>query len=88
MNKKELIATMAEMAGLKKVEAEKALNAFIEAVTDALATGDRVRIVGFGTFYVTKRAERKGRNPRTGEEIRIPARKVVKFKGSKGLFDG
>jgi len=87
MNKKQLIAAMAEIAEIKKVEAERALNAFIEAVTEALASGDKVRIVGFGTFYVTERAERKGRNPRTGEEMTIPARKVVKFRGSKGLLD-
>lgn len=80
MNKKELIAT--------KVEAERALNAFIEAVIDALASGERVRIVRFGTFYVTERAERKGRNPRTGEKMTIPTRKVVKFRSSKGLLDG
>ena len=88
MNKKELIATMAEIAEMKKVEAERALNAFTEAVTEALASGDKVRIAGFGSFYVTERAERKGRNPRTGEEMTIPARKVVKFRGSKGLLDG
>jgi len=86
MNKKELIASIAEIAEIKKVEAEKALNAFIEVVTEALSEGERVKIVGFGTFYVTERAERSGRNPRTGEEIRIPAKKVVKFKQSKNLL--
>ena len=87
MNKKELIAAMAEIAKIKKVEAERALNAFIEVVTEALSEGERVKIVGFGTFYVTECAERRGRNPRTGEEIRIPARKVVKFRGAKGLLE-
>jgi len=88
MNKKELIEAIAKTARLKKVEAERALNAFIKAVMGALANGDKVRIAGFGTFYVIERAERKGRNPRTGEEITIPTKKVVKFRGSKGLLDG
>jgi len=86
MNKKELIAAMAEIAEIKKVEAERALNAFMEAVTDALRQGDKVKLVGFGTFFVAKRAEREGLNPRTGEKIKIPARKVVKFKQAKNLF--
>ncbi len=84
MNKAELVAKMAEIADLPKVTAEKALNAFMEAVTEALKEGDKVTLVGFGTFSVSQRAERMGRNPRTGEQIKIPARKVVKFKpGSK-----
>jgi len=86
MNKKDLIDAMAEIANMKKVEAERALNALMEAVTEALASGEKVRIAGFESFYVTERAERRGRNPRTGEEITIPAKKVVKFKQSKNLF--
>ncbi len=80
MNKAELVSRMAEISGMTKAAAEKALNAFMEAVGEALKKGDKVTLVGFGTFMVTKRAARKGRNPRTGEEIKIPARKVVKFK--------
>ena len=84
MNKAELVNKMAEIADLPKVTAEKSLNAFMEAVTEALKAGDKVTLVGFGTFMVVERAERMGRNPRTGEQIKIPARKVVKFKpGSK-----
>lgn len=86
MNKKELIAMMSEIADLPKVTAQKALNAFIEAVSEALRVGDKVRLVGFGTFYVVQRGERRGTNPRTGEPIKIPARKAVKFKQAKGLL--
>lgn len=84
MNKAELVNRMAEIAEIPKVTAEKALNAFIEAVTEALQAGEKVTLVGFGTFMIQKRAARVGRNPRTGEQIKIPARKVIKFKpGSK-----
>ncbi|WP_022852543.1 HU family DNA-binding protein [Thermodesulfatator atlanticus] len=84
MNKAELVNRMAEIANLPKTTAEKALNAFMEAVTESLKNGEKVTLVGFGTFMVVERAERMGRNPRTGEQIKIPARKVVKFKpGSK-----
>ncbi len=84
MNKAELVAKMAEISELPKVTVEKALNAFMEAVTEALKEGDKVTLVGFGTFSVSQRAERMGRNPRTGEQIKIPSRKMVKFKpGSK-----
>ncbi len=84
MNKAELVAKMAEISELPKVTVEKALNAFMEAVTEALKEGDKVTLVGFGTFIVSQRAERMGRNPRTGEQIKIPSRKMVKFKpGSK-----
>jgi len=85
MNKKELIMTMAEIADLPRVTAEKALNAFIEAVTEALKEGDKVTLVGFGTFSVSQRAERMVRNPRSGEKMKIPARKVVKFKPARKL---
>ncbi len=85
MNKAELVARMAAISGMTKAASEKALNAFIEAVTEALEKDDKVTLVGFGTFMVTERAARKGRNPRTGEEINIPARRVVKFKPGSTL---
>ncbi|RUM87857.1 MAG: DNA-binding protein [Thermodesulfatator sp.] len=85
MNKAELVSKIAALSGLTKANAEKALNAFVEAVTEALQKGEKVTLVGFGTFMVTQRAARKGRNPRTGEEIKIPARKVVKFKPGNNL---
>lgn len=80
MNKQELIAAIAEESGLTKVDAKKALDGFIEATTKSLKKGDRVALVGFGSFSVSKRAARKGRNPQTGKEIKIAAKKVVKFK--------
>ncbi len=84
MTKADLVAKMADDAGITKAAAEKALNSFIDAVTSTLAKGDKVTLVGFGTFSVAERAQREGRNPRTGETITIPASKVVKFKaGSK-----
>lgn len=87
MTKGELVDAIAGGAGLTKVDAEKALNAFTEAVTKALKKGDSVGLVGFGTFSVSKRKARKGRNPQTGKEINIPAAKVPKFKAGKGLKD-
>lgn len=87
MTKGELVDAMAGAAGITKVDAEKALNAFTEAVTKALKKGDSVGLVGFGTFSVSKRKARKGRNPQTGKEINIPAAKVPKFKAGKGLKD-
>ncbi|MBS4061655.1 MAG: HU family DNA-binding protein [Bacteroidetes bacterium] len=80
MNKAELIDAMAAEANLTKVEAKKALDAFIGATSSALKEGDKVTLVGFGTFSVSGRSERKGRNPQTGAEINIAAKKVVKFK--------
>jgi len=80
MNKVELVAKIAEKSELTKKDAEKALNAFVDAVQEALKQGDKVQLVGFGTFEVRERAERKGRNPQTGEEITIPATKVPAFK--------
>ncbi len=80
MNKTELIEAMASKAGLTKADAKKALNAFMEATTEALSKDDKVALVGFGSFSVTTRAARTGRNPRTGKEMNIPAKKVVKFK--------
>lgn len=85
MNKTELIASMAEKSELSKKDSEKALNAFIESVEQALAEGDKIQLVGFGTFEVRDRAERKGRNPQTKEEIIIPATKAPVFKVGKNL---
>ncbi len=87
MNKTELIAAMAEETGLKKSEAEKALKAFVDIVTSALEKGDKIQLVGFGTFEVAERAAREGRNPRTKTAIHIPASKAPKFKAGKALKD-
>ena len=85
MNKAQLIDAMAASAKITKVDAKKALDGFIAATTKALKGGDRVALVGFGSFSVTKRAARKGRNPRTGKVISIAAKKVVKFKAGAEL---
>jgi DNA-binding protein HU-beta len=85
MNKAELIDAMAAGAGISKADAKKSLDAFIGATTGALKKGDRVALVGFGSFSVSKRAARKGRNPQTGKEINIAAKKVVKFKAGAEL---
>ena len=85
MTKAELISAVAEKAGLKKVEAEKAVAAFIASVTVALKKGDKLSLVGFGTFTTAKRAARKGQNPQTGKKINIPAATVPKFKPGKTL---
>lgn len=85
MNKNELISNIADEAGLTKGAATKAVDAFIMAVTDSLANGEDVRLVGFGTFSVAKRAAKTGRNPRTGATIQIKARKLAKFKAGKTL---
>lgn len=87
MTKAELVAKMADVAGITKGTAEKALNSFVAAVGDALASGDKITLVGFGTFDVAERAKREGRNPRTGEAITIPAGKVVRFKAGNKLKD-
>lgn len=87
MNKAELIDAMASESGLTKADAKKALDAFITATTGSLKKGDRVALVGFGSFSVSSREERKGRNPQTGKEIVIPAKKVVKFKAGAELAD-
>ena len=87
MNKAQLIDAMAENAGLTKADAKKALDAFTEATTGALKGGDRVALIGFGTFSVAERGARTGRNPQTGKEIKIPAKKVVKFKAGADLAD-
>ena len=80
MNKSELIAAIAAKTGETKKDAEATLNAFIDVVTEALVKGDKVQLVGFGSFEVRKRAARKGRNPQTKEEIKIPASKAPVFK--------
>ncbi|MDR4989218.1 MAG: HU family DNA-binding protein [Bacteroidales bacterium] len=87
MNKAELIDAIASKANLTKADAKRALDAFIGATTDALKKGDRVALVGFGSFSVAKRDARKGRNPQSGVEITIPAKKVVKFKAGAELAD-
>jgi DNA-binding protein HU-beta len=87
MNKNELISYISEASKLSKADAGKAVDAFIEAVSTALRKKDEVRLVGFGTFYVSKRAATKGRNPRTGEEIAIAASLQPKFKPGKSLKD-
>jgi len=87
MNKSDLIAAIAAKTGDTKKDAEVALNAFVEAVTKSLVKGDKVQLVGFGTFEVRKRAARKGRNPQTKEEIKIPASKAPVFKAGKALKD-
>jgi DNA-binding protein HU-beta len=85
MTKAELISAVAEKSGLKKVDAEKAVAAFIASVTTALKKGDKLSLVGFGTFSTAKRAARKGQNPQTGKKINIPAATVPKFKPGKTL---
>lgn len=80
MNKSDLINQIAEDASLTKAQAQAALNSFLNASSKALQTGDKVILVGFGTFSVSERAARTGRNPQTGKEIKISAKKVVKFK--------
>ena len=85
MNKAELIAAIAAKTGETKKTAEKLVNAFVETVTEALTEGDKVQLVGFGSFEVRKRAARKGRNPQTKEEIKIPASKAPVFKAGKAL---
>ena len=87
MNKVELIASVAEKAELTKKDAEKAVAAVLESVEEALAGGDKVQLVGFGTFTISKRAARTGRNPQTGATIKIAASKAPKFRPGKSLKD-
>ena len=87
MNKSELVEKVAHGAGISKAAAGNAIDAFVQSISDALAKGDQVTLVGFGTFSVAERAGRKGRNPRTGEEIQINASKTPKFKAGKTLKD-
>ena len=87
MNKTELIAAIAEKAEISKKDSEKALKAFIDVVTEQLKNDDKVQLVGFGTFEVSKRAAREGRNPQTGQTMKIAACKAPKFKAVKALKD-
>lgn len=87
MNKTELVAAMAEAAGLKKTQAEAALKALTDTVAAELKKGEKVQLVGFGTFEVSERAARTGKNPQTGAEVKIPASKAPKFKAGKALKD-
>jgi DNA-binding protein HU-beta len=85
MNKNELVAAIAEKTDLKKADAEKALKAFTEVVADELKKGEKIQLVGFGTFEVVEKPAREGRNPRTGETMKIAASKAPKFKAGKAL---
>ena len=87
MNKTELIAALAEQAEISKKDAEKALKAFVDVVTEKLKEGEKVQLVGFGTFEVSERAAREGRNPQTGKTMKIAACKAPKFKAGKALKD-
>lgn len=87
MNKNDLVAVVADNAGLSKADAAKAVDAVVDGITDALKAGDDVRLVGFGTFLVSRRSASTGRNPRTGATIQIPASNQPKFKAGKGLKD-
>jgi DNA-binding protein HU-beta len=87
MTKSELIDAIAEKAGLSKADASKALSATLESVTDALKAGEKVALIGFGTFSVSLRAARTGKNPQTGEALAIPASKAAKFKAGQKLKD-
>ena len=87
MNKKELVDSIAEKAKINKADAENALNAAVEAIADCLQKGDKITLVGFGTFSVSTREARQGRNPQNGEAITIPAKKTVKFKSGSKLAE-
>ena len=87
MTKSDLIATVAGSTGLTKKDTEKVISGFLTAVTDALVSGDKVQVVGFGTFEVRDRKEREGRNPKTNEIVKIEARRVPKFRPGKSMKD-
>ena len=87
MNKMELVAAMADNAGISKKDAEKALKAFTDVVASELKSGNKIQLVGFGTFEVSERAAREGRNPQTGKTMKIAASKAPKFKACKALKD-
>lgn len=87
MNKTELVSSVAEKAGITKKDADRVINALFSTIEEALVKGDKVQLVGFGTFEVRERAARTGRNPQTGAEIQIPATKVPAFKPGKALKD-
>jgi DNA-binding protein HU-beta len=88
MNKSDLINKVAEVSELSKKDATKAVEAVFDAISEALQSGDKVQLVGFGNFEVRERSARKGRNPQTGEEIEIPSSKIPAFKPGKALKDG
>lgn len=85
MNKTDLVAAIAENAAITKADASRALQALLETITTAMSNGDSVSLTGFGTFTVSERAARTGRNPSNGKALKIPAKKVAKFKAGKGL---
>lgn len=85
MNKVQLVDAIAEKAGLTKTDSKKALEAFVDTISEALKAGDKVALIGFGSFSVSERGERSGRNPQTGKTITIPAKKVIKFKAGAEL---
>ena len=87
MNKTELVAAVAEQADISKIDAEKVLKAFVDVVTEEMKKGEKVQLVGFGTFEVSERAAREGRNPQTGKTMKIEACKAPKFKAGKALKD-
>ena len=87
MNKADLVENVATKCNLSKAIAEQALNSILSSITDAVAAGDKVTLIGFGTFSVSERAAREGRNPQTGKAIKIPAKKVVKFKAGSKLAE-
>ena len=87
MNKGDLIEKVAKECGLSKTASDQVLNSILNAITGAVTTGDKVTLIGFGTFSVSARPAREGRNPQTGDTIQIPARKVVKFKAGSKLSD-
>ena len=87
MNNRELVAAVAEQADISKKDAEKALKAFVDVVTEEMKKGEKVQLVGFGTFEVSERAAREGRNPQTGKTMKIEACKAPKFKAGKALKD-
>jgi DNA-binding protein HU-beta len=87
VNKGDLVGKVAQDCNMSKAAAEQALNSVMDAISEAISAGDKVALVGFGTFSVAERAAREGRNPQTGKKIKIPAKKVVKFKAGSKLVD-
>jgi DNA-binding protein HU-beta len=87
MNKGDLVEKVAQDCNISKAAAEQALNSIMDAISEAVSAGDKVTLIGFGTFSVSERAAREGRNPQTGKKIKIPAKKIVKFKAGSKLAD-
>lgn len=87
MNKGDLVNKIAEECEISNAAADKAVNSMLKTITSAVSTGDKVALIGFGTFSVTNRAAREGRNPQTGKTMQIPAKKIIKFKAGKNLAD-